>query len=49
MLDTDGQTFVYPGIFIFYFTGMVTCLVWPENKEYVYSEGGVGDEAGERE
>lgn len=38
-----------PGIFIFDLIGMVTHLVWLESREYVNSEGGVGDEAGERE
>lgn len=41
--------FVYPGVFVCYLMGMVRSSLWLENREYVYSEGGMGHEAREIE
>lgn len=51
MFGTDGQTFVYPEVFIFYFMGIVTStsLLWLQNRVYMYNEGRMRDEAGEME
>lgn len=49
MLDIDEWTFVYLGVFVCYLIGMARSSLWLENRECVYSEGGMGDEAREIE